>query len=136
MPAPRSVAAAFPLLAVVVVLANIIAFAGDNAFDNTWVMFPLPSDATLTITSGNALVLLGLLLLYGEIFKATRTGTASIIDHVLSLAVFVVALVEFLVVPRLGHAVFLSILLMCFIDVIAGFTVTIAGARRDFGPGT
>ena len=73
------------------------------------------------------------MLLYLEIFKATRTGHASIIDHVLSLLVFVVALVEFVIAPRFGHQAFLAIVLMMLIDVIAGFTVTISGARRDFG---
>ena len=46
---------------------------------------------------------------------------------------FVVALVELITVPRLGNGVFLVIVLTTLIDVIAGFTVTISSARRDFG---
>lgn len=127
--------AAFPLLVIVVGLANAIAFMGNGGFDVAWLTFTLPSDATLTITGGHALVLLGLVLLYGEVFKATRTGNASIIDHVLSLLVFVIALLEFLLVAGLGNAYFLAIAVMTLIDVIAGFTVTISSARRDFaGP--
>ena len=79
-----------------------------------------------------ASTLLGLILLYFEIFKATRTGSATIIDHALSLLVFIVALVEFLIVPAFAHPAFLALLLMMLIDVVAGFTVTISGARRDF----
>ena len=42
-------------------------------------------------------------------------------------------LVELITVPRLGNGVFLVIVLTTLIDVIAGFTVTISSARRDFG---
>ena len=124
--------AAVPLLGFVLALANIVGFMA-GGFDQVWFEFALPSGTTLSLTAGYALVLIGLVLLYIEIFKATRTGQASIIDHVLSLLVFVVALVEFVIAPRFGHQAFLAIVLMTLIDVIAGFTVTISGARRDFG---
>jgi len=126
--------AAIPLLAIVVLLANGLAFLGDVSMSQAMFSVPLPSGAGLTMTVGDGLVLLGLGLLYVELFKATRTETGTILDHALSLGVFVVALVEFLVVPRFGTGVFLSLTVMCLIDVIAGFTVTITAARRDFGP--
>lgn len=124
---------AVPLLAIPVILANVIAFAGDQGLDHLWFLMPLPSGAQAGIDTGIALILLALVLLYVEIFKSTRTGQASIFDHVLSMLVFVVALIEFITVPALGNGVFLVILLMTLIDVIAGFTVTISSARRDFG---
>lgn len=126
-------ASAIPLLAIPVVLANVLAFVGDEGLDAAMFGLTLPSGASVTITTGIALILVGLVLMYVEIFKSTRTGQASIIDHVLSMLVFVVALVEFITVVKLGNAVFLAILLMTLIDVIAGFTVTISSARRDFG---
>lgn len=126
--------AAIPLLAIVVLLANGLAFLGDVPMAQPMFSVPLPSGAVLPLTVGDGLVLLGLGLLYVELFKATRTETGTILDHALSLGVFVVALVEFLVVPRFGTGVFLSLTVMCLIDVIAGFTVTITAARRDFGP--
>jgi len=49
------------------------------------------------------------------------------------MAVFVAALLEFLLLKGFGTLTFFLITLMTFIDVIAGFTVTIQGARRDFG---
>jgi steroid 5-alpha reductase family enzyme len=124
---------AVPLLAIPVLLANLVAFMGDEGIDATLLGLTLPSGATVTITTGVGLILLGLVLMYLEIFKSTRTGQASIVDHVLSMLVFVVALIEFVTVPRLGNAMFLTLLLMTLIDVIAGFTVTISSARRDFG---
>lgn len=126
--------AAIPLLAIVILLANLLAFLGDVAMAQEMFRVPLPSGSAAVITVGDGLVLLGLVLLYVELFKATRTQASTILDHALSLGVFVVALVEFLVLPRFGNGVFLSLVAMCLIDVIAGFTVTISAARRDFGP--
>jgi len=37
---------------------------------------------------------------------------------------------------REGDSTFLLLTIMAFIDVIAGFTITIAAARRDFGLGS
>lgn len=125
--------AAFPLLAIALLIANIIAFASDTGFSSTLLTWTLPSEGKLVLTAGDSVILSGLILLYFEIFKATRTGSATIIDHALSLLVFVVALVQFLIMPRFAHPAFLALLLMTLIDVVAGFTVTISGARRDFG---
>jgi hypothetical protein len=93
----------------------------------------LISGATWQLTGGELLVAAGLVLLYIEIFKSTRSSAASIIDHVLSLVLFVVCLVEFLVWPAAGTGTFFLIMTMTLIDTIAGFTVTISTARRDFG---
>jgi FtsH-binding integral membrane protein len=126
--------AAFPLLSLVLLAANLIALSSATGFGYALFSITLPSTGSLAISAGDALVISGLVLLYFEIFKATRTGSATILDHALSLLVFIIALVEFLILPRFAHAAFLALVLMTMIDVIAGFTVTIAGARRDFGP--
>jgi hypothetical protein len=124
--------AAFPLLAIAVLIANIIVFGSDAGFSHPVMTANLPSGGVLGITAGDCVIVSGLILLYFEIFKATRTGSSTIVDHALSLLVFVVALIEFLIVPRFAHPAFLALLLMTLIDVVAGFTVTISGARRDF----
>ena len=63
----------------------------------------------------------------------TRTTGAAVADHVLSLAVFAIALLELIPVPGGGTVTFLLITLMTLIDVIAVFSVTIQTARREFG---
>ena len=125
---------AIPLLSIVLLLANAVAFGAQGGFAAELFQLTLPSTGVVTITAGDGLILLGLALLYGEIFKATRTGSMSVLDHALSLIVFIVALVELLIAPKFAHAAFVAICVMCLIDVIAGFTVTIASARRDFAP--
>lgn len=123
---------AVPLLGFVLVLANLLALLGEG-FDTELLKFTMTSGVDMRLDAGDLVVLTGLLLLYFEVFKATRTSNASILDHVASLAVFVFALIEFLLLPRFAHGAFLALLLMSLIDVIAGFTVTISSARRDFG---
>ena len=87
------------------------------------------------MTSAEALIGLGLILLYLEVLKATRTSTVSVVDHVLSMALFVIVLLEFILVPALGTGAFALLVLLTLLDVIAGFTITISTARRDIGLG-
>jgi len=79
--------------------------------------------------------MLAAVLLYFEILKATRYSSGAIIDHALSMVVFVIFLVEFIVVPGAGTATFMILTLMALLDVVAGFTVTISTARRDIAFG-
>lgn len=125
--------AAFPLLVIVVGLYHAVVLTGLGSLGAVLYDVTLISGATFAFTMADLLLALGLVLLYFEIFKATRTSSASIVDHLLSMLLFVVCLVEFIVLPGFGTSVFLMLTLMTFIDVVAGFTVTISTARRDFG---
>jgi len=126
---------AIPLLLIVVVIWNILVFMTGTPLTAQALSIGLPSATVLTVTTGEALVGLGLILLYFEILKSTRTTGASIIDHVLSMALFVVVLLELILVPAMGTGSFALVVLLTLVDVIAGFTVTISTARRDIGLG-
>jgi hypothetical protein len=123
----------FPLLILILAAYNAVVFFTTLTTESAVFAIALPSKDALAVSLGGLFVALGLLLLYVEIVKATRTSTVAVVDHVLSMAVFVVALLEFLLLKGFGTLTFFLITLMTFIDVIAGFTVTIQGARRDFG---
>lgn len=125
--------AALPLLVFVVGLYHIVVFTSAGSLTAVIFELPLLSGALFAFSIADLLVALGLALLYVEIFKATRTGSLSVVDHLLSMLLFVLCLVEFIVLPGFGNSVFLMLTLMTFIDVIAGFTVTISAARRDIG---
>jgi hypothetical protein len=122
-----------PLLVIVVAAYNILALTGLGALTTTLLSVPLLSGVTWTLSLQEALVALGLVLLYLEIFKATRATAQSIVDHLLSMMLFIIALIEFLALRPFGTTTFFLIMLMCLVDVIAGFTVGIQTARRDFG---
>ena len=123
-----------PFLAFLLIFYNIVAFSGGSdrpPLDQIWLETGLVSGATLRIAVSDLIVMFGVVGLYIEIFKATRPTNLSILDHVLSMVVFVVFLIEFIVVPQVGRPSFLILTLMSFLDVIAGFTVSIVSARRD-----
>lgn len=96
---------------------------------------PLPSGAVMQPTFGDLMLVMGLAALFIEVLKSTRTDDTSIIDHVLSTFVLTAYLVLLLIEPWAGNAYFMLLTLMSLLDVIAGFTVTIAAARRDIDVG-
>lgn len=124
---------AFPALAVVIVFYNILGASGsmiepESLFFDT----VLPSGTEIFFKVGDLFVLGGLLALFFEILKAARLAPAIILDHILSTAVFIVALVEFLLVGFCGTVTFLVLTVMALIDAVAGFSVSILSARRDY----
>jgi hypothetical protein len=85
------------------------------------------------LTKGDALLLLSIAVLFMEILKSTSTGTATIMNHALSMIVFIVCLMLFLLNPNFATSVFFILTVMALLDVLAGVVVTIVSARRDFG---
>lgn len=93
----------------------------------------LPSGAVWKPTYGDLMIIFGIFVLFIELFKSTRTSTTSIIDHILSTFVLVAFLVCWLIYPWAGNSYFMILTMMTFLDVLAGFTITISAARRDIG---
>ncbi|MBN8607903.1 MAG: hypothetical protein J0L81_13385 [Caulobacterales bacterium] len=133
----------FPLILIPVLTYNIWAFgatatAGEGGgasvrqhLADVWVRVPMASGAEWTIAFGDVMMLLALILLFIELLKSTSTGTAAIFNHALSMLVFIICLVEFLLHPAFATSVFFVILVMALLDVLAGVVVTIISARRD-----
>lgn len=84
---------------------------------------------------GDLLIFFVLILLFIELLKSTYTSSASLVDHALSMLVFVACLVEFLVIPQAASSVFFIIMVATLIDVVAGYTIGIRTARRDLSIG-
>ena len=132
----------FPLILIPVLTYNIWAFgataanSGDGAsvrqhLQDAWVRMPMASGVEWIVTFGDVLILLALLLLFIELLKSTSTGTAAIFNHALSMLVFIICLVEFLLAEPFATSVFFIIMVMALLDVLAGVVVTIISARRD-----
>lgn len=120
-----------PLLLFIFVAYNLVAASGPGSLNAVLFQTTLLSGVHWPFTASDLLLALALLALCGEMIKATRSSNASIIDHAFSMLLFVAFLVEFIVYSAAGTSTFFLITLMSFIDVVAGFTVTIASARRD-----
>ena len=123
--------ASFPLLAIIVAAYTLLALVAPAWLEAVLFGLPLLSGAMLLFRGGDLLLVIGLLLLCVEIYRATNSSTGAILNHVLSLIVFIIALIELIVMPRMANMTFFLIVLMTLSDVIAGFTVTISTARRD-----
>jgi hypothetical protein len=93
--------------------------------------FTMPSGATWELTKGDLVVVFTLAVLFIELLKSTRPGTVSFVDHSLSLIVFIVCLLEFILWKRAATSVFFIIILATLIDVLAGFSISVRAARRD-----
>jgi hypothetical protein len=122
---------AVPLLSVVVLLYVILAEGGCD-FALTRFTVSMLSGGQWTISVGDMLLGLALFVLFFEILKSTRTGGNSVVDHALSMIVFVICLILFLIWPPAATSLFFLIMLTTLLDVIAGFSVTIRAARRDY----
>jgi len=123
-----------PLFVYLLIVANMVMLAGapGQPMMNIIVAdFGLPSGSRTIITVSDLLIIAGIFFLYIETFKATRTSVLSIVDHSLSLLVFVAFLIEYLVVDAVGNSTFLILAITSLMDVIVGFTVTISTAKRD-----
>jgi len=77
-----------------------------------------------------------MLLLFAELIKSTYTATSSLVDHGLSMLVFIACIVEFLIVPQAATSVFFFIMTATLVDVVAGFMIGIRTARRDLNIGS
>ena len=133
---------AIPLLIVPVVIYNLVVLLGGAGADpllgptavlgEVLLRVPMTSGATWSISIGDLILFLSLILLFVELLKSTSSQRVAIVNHALSMALFVVCLVEFLLVPGFAGSVFFLILTMVLLDVLAGFIVTIIASRRDF----
>lgn len=127
-----------PLLVVAFILYNAVVFiAGSKeVLGNSLFDLHMLSGGDWRFTVGDLIILLTLFLLFIELVKATYTATSSLVDHGLSMLVFIACLVEFLLAPLAATSVFFLVMVATGIDVVAGFTIGIRVAQRDLTLGT
>jgi hypothetical protein len=122
----------FPLLLIPFAIYNIIAFLMPGvSWTGTITAVHMMSGADWTMSAGDMLITLAVILLFGELMKSTRIGLRSVVDHALSLILFLAMLVEFILVRQAGSSTFFLLLVISFVDVLGGFAVTLRSAQRD-----
>jgi hypothetical protein len=131
---------AFPLLIIPVSLYTLFAIfqnlSGSSAEANQHLLqsllnIPMPMGRQWAVSLGDMLITLGLFTLFFELIRATNNNRVAIINHSLSMIVFIVALVAFLLFPAFETSTFGLLVLMTLLDVLAGFIVTIVSSRRE-----
>jgi hypothetical protein len=122
----------FPLLVIPFAIYNMIAFLTPGlSWTASVATIHLISGQDWTVTPEDILLALSILLLGVEVIKATRMGIRGLMDHVLSMILFIVMLVEFLLVARAGSSTFFILMVISLVDVLAGFIITARTAQRD-----
>jgi hypothetical protein len=122
----------FPLLLIPFAIYNIIAFLMPGvSWTGTLTSVHMVSGGEWSMSAGDMLVTLSILLLTGEVLKSTRIGIRTVVDHGLSLIMFLAMLVEFLLVKQAASGTFFLLLVISFVDVLGGFAVTLRSAQRD-----
>jgi hypothetical protein len=137
---------ALPLLVIPVILYNIVVLSslftgGDTAnlaaggadaiLRDPMFSIPMASGTSWNVGVGDLILLLSLVLLFFELLKSTSSQKVAIVNHALSMILFVVVLVEFLLIKGFATSTFFLIVTMVMLDVLAGFIVTIISARKD-----
>ncbi|MGA9657516.1 MAG: hypothetical protein WBQ60_00240 [Asticcacaulis sp.] len=137
-----SLITAFPLLVIPFVVYNILAafslvggsdpLAAYNATTQILFSVPMPSQGTRWAVSMGDVILLGsLICLFFELLKSTKSDRMAIVNHSLSMILFILCLVEFLLFPAFATSTFFLLSFMTLMDVLAGFIVTAISARKD-----
>jgi len=132
--------AALPLLALPVLFYNLFALlvgggfhSGHTAdrFSAQLMSVPMASRGVWSVSLSDLFLAGSLVVLFVELLKSTTSRQAAIINHSLSMVLFILCLVEFLLFPAFATSTFFLLTLMVLLDVLAGFIVTIVASRRE-----
>ncbi|MGJ4926466.1 hypothetical protein ACQR1I_00550 [Bradyrhizobium sp. HKCCYLS2038] len=114
----------FPLLLIPLAIYNMIVFLMPGvAFSETLLRLQLPSGEVWTISLGDMLLALGVLLLLLEVIKAAKPNGKYLTDHLLSLLVFGGAAAEFVMWQKFGNSTFLLLTLLAMVDFFGGISL-------------
>ena len=122
----------FPLLLVPFAIYNIIAFLMPGlSWTGALTTVHMVSGGDWSMSIGDMLIAFAIVVLFGEMMKATRIGVRTVVDHGLSLVLFLAMLVEFILVKQAATATFFLLLVIGIVDVMGGFAITLRSAQRD-----
>jgi hypothetical protein len=121
-----------PLLIIPFAIYNMVEFILPGF---SWAMevfrFPLASGSDFAVSASDLIIAFSILILLVEMLKAARLTRRNIVDHLLSMVLFVAMLVEFLLVKQIASSTFFLLLVISFVDVMGGFSISIRAAQRD-----
>jgi hypothetical protein len=84
-----------------------------------------------TLTWGGILTLVAICCLFIEVIKSTRTTASAMVENGLSVGLFVLCLILFLIVPGFATTEFFLLTMMCLLDFLAGTVIMTQVAQRS-----
>jgi len=88
-------------------------------------------DELFFLTTKDIFLIIGVVFLYIEIYKAATGGEEAVPETIISFMVAVGYLTIFLIWDKAHNATFFIIMLMSFLDAIGGFVISNYAARKD-----
>jgi hypothetical protein len=92
-------------------------------------------DELFFLTTKDIFLIIGVVFLYIEIYKAATGGEEAVPETIISFMVAVGYLTIFLIWDKAHNAAFFIIMLMSFLDAIGGFVISNYAARKDISIG-
>ena len=129
--------ASFPLMTISFIVYVALTLIGVKGADDlpwheaTLVTLNMYSGTPWAVKGGDLFLFLSMGLLFVELIRSTKTGSASITNHLLSFILFIIVLLFFILAPNFANSTFFLFMLMTLLDPMAGFVVTtVTGSFR------
>jgi hypothetical protein len=121
----------FPLLLIPLAIVNIVVFLMPGvSFAAPVFTLTLMSGVAWTVTFGDILLALAILLLMFEVIKGGRPGGKYLTDHLLSLLLLCGAAAEFILLPQFGNSIYFLLTALAFVDFVSGIALRARRGRR------
>lgn len=124
-----------PFMGVVLLIYNVLSLQYSDPTGSFWehsmTTISLPSGHSLAITYSEAFIVFALFVLFLELIKSTSASNAMITEQVLSVLVFIVFLIQFLISPHAAEPTFFILIVISLVEVLAGFVIIVKEARKD-----
>lgn len=130
----RSMSGCFPLLAIslaVFAIFNVVSDPAQPWYAREALNIQQMSGDVWHIRNGDVFLCFSMMMLFIEIVRSTRASGESILNHALSVIVFVAAIMLFFTRQGYGNSTFFLYTAMTLVDFVAGFIITTMSARRD-----
>lgn len=121
-----------PLLGLMLGLYYLLTVMVGAGWTEAVVAMPTIAGVGWPITYGDVFTWFSMLILFVEIVKATNTNAKAIINHGLSIIVFVCSFGLMITTPEFVTSAFANLVILSAIDAIGGVVITVISARRDF----
>ena len=123
--------AAFPFTVIPLIIFNLVALFVTQNWAGPLFSIGMFSGVRWEVTMGDLMIVVGLVFLFVEMLRATIARGEAMANHLASVIVLLVYVVEFIVVGFAANSVFFILTAISLIDVLAGFSITTKAARRD-----
>jgi hypothetical protein len=119
-----------PILAVPIFLYALFALALSGG---PLTFITLPSGSPWSISGGDLLVLMGLIILFFELTRGVGVSPFAIVHHTLAVLLALSCLGAFIALDAFSTSSFFLLTVMCWLDMIGGVIFNIASASSGGG---